>query len=72
MAENLDNGLPNEGRSPKSDHRMVAETILFSRRWYGGIISANMEVIWETWVESIGRPLGMTGTKSQERCLCDL
>ncbi len=39
-------GLPNEGRSPKSGHRMAAEGMEFSWRWDGGTISLNLRVIW--------------------------
>ena len=41
------NGLPNEGRSPKSCHRMDAEGIPFPWRWNGGTISTNLDGIWE-------------------------
>ncbi len=41
------NGLPNEGRSPKSAHRMAAEGMQFPWRWNGGTISLNLGVIWE-------------------------
>ncbi len=41
------NGLPNEGRSPKSGHRMAAEGMQFSWRWNGGKIFLNLRVIWE-------------------------
>ena len=41
------NGLPNQGRSPRSGHRMAAEVMQFPWRWNGGMISANLEVIWE-------------------------
>jgi hypothetical protein len=41
------NGLPTEGRSPTSGHRMAAEGMPFPWRWNGGMISANLEVIWE-------------------------
>ena len=44
--KNWPNGLPSEGRSPKSGHRMAAERMQFPRRWYGGMTSANLEVIW--------------------------
>ena len=40
------NGLPSAGRSPRSGHRMAAEGMQFPRRWYGGMISANLEGIW--------------------------
>ncbi len=33
MAKNWANGLPDEGRSPKSGRRMAAEGMLFSWRW---------------------------------------
>jgi hypothetical protein len=34
-------------RSPTSGHWMAAEGIPFPRRWYGSMISANLEVSWE-------------------------
>ena len=40
------NGLPGEGRSPKSGHRMAAEGMPFSWRWNGGTIFPNLDVIW--------------------------
>ncbi len=36
----------------KSGHRFAADKTLFPRRLYGGMISANLEVIWEMSVES--------------------
>jgi hypothetical protein len=39
-------GLPDEGKSPKSGHRMAAEGLPFPWRWDGGTISLNLEVIW--------------------------
>ena len=41
------NGLPNEGRSQKSCHRMAAEGIRFPWRWNGGTICLKSGVIWE-------------------------
>ncbi len=77
MAENLGNGIPNEDRSPKSGPRMAAEGMPFPWRWNGGMISANMEVIWEMsvmmtlaartiWNHPGGLPLmpGQTGPRS--------
>ncbi len=46
MAEIWANGLPSEGRSPKSGHRMAAEGMQFPWRWYGGTIFPNLDVIW--------------------------
>ncbi len=40
------NGLPDEGRSPKSGHRMAAEGMPFPWRWNGGTISTDLDVIW--------------------------
>ncbi len=40
------NGLPDEGRSPKSGHRMSVEGMPFPWRWYGGTIFTNLGVIW--------------------------
>ena len=51
------NGLPNEGRSPKSGHRMIAEGMQFSWRWNGGTISLNLGVIWEMSVKRNAAPL---------------
>ena len=31
----------------KQGHRLAAEDTLFPRRWRGGIIFANQEIIWE-------------------------
>ena len=41
------NGLPNEGRPPKSDHRMAAEGMQCPWRSNGGTISPKLGVIWE-------------------------
>jgi len=46
------NGLPDEGQSSKPGHRMAAEGMPFSRRWNGGTISLNLDVIWEISDES--------------------
>ncbi len=35
----------------KSGNGLAAEKTLFPQRWYGGVISANLEVIWEMSVE---------------------
>ena len=40
------NGLPDEGRSPKSGHRMAAEGIPFPWRSYGGTIPTNLDGTW--------------------------
>ncbi len=45
MAEIWENGLPDEGRTPKSGHRMAAEGMPFPWRWNGGTISLNLDVI---------------------------
>ena len=37
---------------------MAAKGIQFPRRWYGGMISANLEVIWVMSDESVYRPAG--------------
>ena len=46
MAEKLGKWASNRGLISKSGHRMAAKGIRFPRRWYGGMISANLEVIW--------------------------
>ena len=38
-------------KTEKSGHRLAAENIPFPRRWYGGIISASLDVIRELSVE---------------------
>jgi hypothetical protein len=48
------NGLANEGRSPKSGHRMAAEGMQFSLPWNYGTISTNLDVIWGISVETCG------------------
>ena len=40
------NGLPDEGQSSKPGHRMAAEGMPFPRRWNGGTISTDLDVIW--------------------------
>ena len=47
MTENMGKGPSGHKDTEKSGRRMVAEKTLFPRRWYGGMISANLEVIWE-------------------------
>ncbi len=47
MTENMDKWPSKHRKSEKSGHRLTAEKTLFPRRWYGGMISANLEVIWE-------------------------
>jgi hypothetical protein len=47
MTENMDKWPSKHGKTEKSGHRLAAAKTLFSRRWYGGMISANLEVIWE-------------------------
>ena len=53
MAENSGNGLPDEGRSPKSGHRMAAEGIPFPWRGNGSTISTDLDVIWGMSVDSL-------------------
>ena len=47
MTENMGKWPSGRRKTDKSGHRLAAEKILFPRRWYGGTISANLEVIWE-------------------------
>ena len=46
MAENWANGVPDEGRSPQSGHRMAAEGIQFPWRGNGSTISTGLDGIW--------------------------
>ena len=46
MAKNWANGVPDEGRSPESGHRMAAEGIQFPWRGNGSTISTDLDVIW--------------------------
>ena len=39
------NGLPDEGRSPKSGHQMAAESLHFPWRWNGGTNFPDLDVI---------------------------
>jgi hypothetical protein len=41
------NGFPDTAKPKQSGHRMAAGKLLFPRRWYGGMISTDLEVIWE-------------------------
>ena len=45
--ENMSTWPSGHRKTEKSGHRLAAEETLFPRRWYGGMISANLEVIWE-------------------------
>ncbi len=47
MTENMDKWPSRHRKTEKSGHRLAAEKTLFPRWWYGGMISANLEVIWE-------------------------
>ncbi len=47
MTENRGKWPSGHQKTEKSGHRLAAEKTLFPRRWYGGMISANLEVIWE-------------------------
>lgn len=53
MIEIMDKWPSKHRKTEKSGHRLDAEKTLFARRWYGGRISANLEVIWEL---SVSRP----------------
>jgi hypothetical protein len=53
MVENLGKWPSKHRKTEKSGHRLAAEKTLFSRRLYGGMISANLEVIWEMSVRGI-------------------
>ena len=46
MAENLGKWPSKRGTISKTGHRMAAEELQFPWRWNGGMISANLEVIW--------------------------
>ncbi len=47
MTENMGKWPSGHRKTERSGHRLAAEKTLFPRRWYGGMISANLEVIWE-------------------------
>ncbi len=53
MAGNLGKWPSGRRKTKKSGHRMAAKGIQFPRRRYGGMISANLEVIWAMSVEGI-------------------
>ncbi len=56
MVEKLAKWPSGHRKTEKSGHRLAAEKTLFPRRWYEGMISADLEVIWEMSV-SQGHPL---------------
>jgi len=45
MTENMGKWPTGHRKTEKSGHRLAAEKTLFPRRWYGGMISANLEVL---------------------------
>jgi hypothetical protein len=47
MTENMGKLPFGRRKTEKSGHRLAAKKTLFSRRWDGDMISANLEVIWE-------------------------
>jgi len=47
MAGNLAKWPSERRKTKKSDHRMAAKGIRFTRRWNGGMIPANLEVTWK-------------------------
>ena len=50
--ENMSKWPSGHRKTEKSGHRLAAEKTLFPRRWYEGMISANLEVIWEMSVKN--------------------
>ena len=64
MTENMGKWPYGHRKTEKSGHRLAAEKILFPRWWYGGMISANLEVIWEMSAEGITVPLFAVSTAS--------
>ena len=57
MTENVGKWPSGHRKNEKSGHRMAVEEILCARPWYGGMISANLEVIWEMAAWPLGREL---------------
>jgi hypothetical protein len=53
MTENTGKLPSGHRKTEKSVHRIAAEKALFSRRRYGGMISTNLEAIWEMSVNSV-------------------
>ena len=51
MAENMGKWPSKHRKTEKSGHRMAAKGILFPQLWYGGMISTNLEVIWDMSVQ---------------------
>ncbi len=47
MTEHMGKWPSGHRKTENSGHRLAAEKTLFPRRSYGGMISANPEVIWE-------------------------
>ena len=69
MAEKLGKWASNRGLISKIRHRLAAKGIQFPRRWYGGMISANLEVIWAMSVQPHpdGNPPSTCATGSRMR-----
>ncbi len=53
MTEKMGKWPSGHRKTEKSGHRFATEITLFPRRWYGEMISANLEVIWEMSVQTI-------------------
>ncbi len=47
MTENMGEWPSGHRKTEESGHRLAAEKTPVPRRLYGGMISANLEVIWE-------------------------
>ena len=47
MAQNMGKWPSGHRKTEKSSRRLAAEKTPFPWRWYGGMSSANLEVIWE-------------------------
>ncbi len=57
MTEHMGKWPSGHRKTENSGHRLAAEKTLFPRRWGEGIISANLEVIWEMSAWPRGREL---------------
>ena len=56
MTENMGKRPSGHSKTEESGDRMAAEKLLFPRRGYGGMISTDLEVIWEIPSERFGAP----------------
>jgi hypothetical protein len=68
MAENIGKWPSGHRKTEKSGHWLAAEKTQFPRRWYGNMISANLEVIWEMSDKVVAAPEAAKHDEFQAIC----